>query len=743
MPASISDPPPDFNFPPMRVNQSLAKLDLHTLIMRSTARHADGAGSALDGSTYEFLGDSLLETSDDEAQTESIASTDGPTPDDASDFTDDENDFPIRETDIQDSLYSSQTENIASHMDVLSIGSADGSILTERATGMDRSGSMWIRLNEQPVEDSDITYGSEIFISKPDANSELHKVLEVYGCAQVRMLVKAALAPHYAPTPDTYRILYIGKPEKWIEDLITEHIGKALTASPNVSKSVMVRGQIEPYSPVMHRLRCDELFTFSEYERSSHILVTLDDGQQIEFGHGTRSSRGDQPDLVVFCHPASPDGTDTSAFAAASQVFHSEGIACIDLTTARPYGTGITSFDPTRLRVHVEGCNDGDYELKEVLSLDYYTFVHLDPSQLNRHLALISPHLTSAMHTRTNTIQFAKAKENKGWPATVLGELRPIFQTLLKAITILVLVPALLLGVRYAPMAYHISSGTTAQVSIPPQNSSAFSTSIEAISTSTTLSMVPISTPSPVPCQLTEISSVPPVAKRAEAKPKQKESEHGFQIQRLGDYQFVLTSQTRPKAGRNKPQLHIEVVREAQSVAVRLHRTVNGDYIVELESEFPKSFFNVSIVTRSKPILRQSFEIMLGHNQSTLGQFVGTAKKSLSQLSSAAVQHMQSRIFQYEAMPVPGEQMAAYLQTTRQAAGHGVSTGTELLKQVHGAAWTGLRKGTAPVRTSLVVKNARRNVLRIRCKVESSIAPATKGVGYNEKGACAKVRDMA
>jgi len=41
------------------------------------------SGSALDDSTFEFLGNSMLEVSGDEAHTESIASTDSGTPDDA------------------------------------------------------------------------------------------------------------------------------------------------------------------------------------------------------------------------------------------------------------------------------------------------------------------------------------------------------------------------------------------------------------------------------------------------------------------------------------------------------------------------------------------------------------------------------------------------------------------------------------------------------------------------------------
>lgn len=78
---------------------------------------------------------------------------------------------------------------------------------------------------------------------------------------------------------------------------------------------------------------------------------------------------------------------------------------------------------------------------------------------------------------------------------------------------------------------------------------------------------------------------------------------------------------------------------------------MTGEYIVDLEHEYPFDKFNVSIATHSKPLLRQSFEVMLGHNKSVLDQFMDRAKMglfntqdALRNVSLIAAQHMQTCI---------------------------------------------------------------------------------------------------
>ena len=79
-------------YPSVAVHSTLASLASENLDMRSnTKNHVEETPSSLEDSTYEVLGDSSFETSDDEeGRTESLASTDGHTPDDISSIADTE-----------------------------------------------------------------------------------------------------------------------------------------------------------------------------------------------------------------------------------------------------------------------------------------------------------------------------------------------------------------------------------------------------------------------------------------------------------------------------------------------------------------------------------------------------------------------------------------------------------------------------------------------------------------------------
>lgn len=745
----------------MRVNPSLTTLDLDTLMMRSTTRRPEEPGSSLDNSTYEFLGDSLLELSDDEAHTESIASTDGPTPDDGSEFSDDDDDYPTIDRDLQDSIHSSQAEVAASHADVYSIASGEGSTLTERAAHMEGSGSTWeIMLDEQPAQESDVIYGSKVIRNLPDHDSELHKVFEKYGCSQIRMVVKTALSERFIPTPDTYRILYIGKPEKWLEDDVTAHIVKALVASPHASKSVMVNGHIEPYSPVVHSLRCTELQTISKQEKPSHVLIILDDGQQLKFGPGIGSPSSDRPDLVVFFHQTNSVSTsDKQAVVAAREVFGQEHIPCLDLTLARNYGGGFSAHDSRALRIWVEGCNDEkpDFIVKETLPLDMYTFIRLEPSQLNRHLALISPHLLSALCV--GSVEDVRRPRNRNGliiPSKSLASHWSLISTLLKAMVLLTLVPAVFLGVSHVPMLFQKPSILDPEPLVSARAQDVSSTLLPPALTSSSLAIPVAPTARSSPSELT---IVPPQAKPRKQKLHTKEKQSGkFEIQKTGVHQFVLNPSKSFVASRKKPQLQIQVTQDSQVVDVHYNRTIDGDYIVDLEAEHPFATFNVSIATYSKPLLQQSFEIALGHNKTSLDLFLERAKSNfihtqnhIKDLSSSAVHHLQSRLADLEGavdgalqdVTLPGEQATAYIQNAQQLLQQKLVVGTELLKKAPGATWLGLRQATAPVRTSSPMRRARMNALRLRCKMETATGVTVKEDGVDQSWACSKVRNEA
>lgn len=729
-------------------------------MMRSTTRRQpEEPGSSLDDSTYELLGESLLETSDDEAHTESIASTDGPTPDDTSDFSDDDNDYGAGDKSLQDSIHSSHAEISEEHPYLPPTTSAEDSALTEVPAYMDGSDSTWqIRLDEQSTEEPGVMHGSRVIKSLPNDASALPQVLSQYGSAQVRLVVKAVLSQRSIPTPDSYRILYIGMPEKWLEDIITSQIGAALTASPSISKSVMVRGQIEPYGPVIHVYRCKEIHTFAEREKPSHVLVILDDGQQLKFGPGIGSNSSGRPDLVVFCHPTIPSTPDdVQEFASASEVFVGENIPCIDLAQARPYGEGAPTYDSTSLRVCMEGRDDmnADYELKEVLPLDHYTFSQLDPSQLNRHLAFISPHLLSAPDMRHDT------RTSRSWIANsfdvfVKKSRRQwhLVKKMLLVMVVFALVPALLQGSTYAPMLFQKSLVSELHSSISSKAPVLSSTITSSALTSHTV--VPFSLAPSERSASRDLTIVPTQEIMPKQQPVKKGEKVGvFDIERTGDHQFVLRPSKEFANSRKKPQLQIQVSRESKAVPARYNRTVSGEYVVDLEQEYTVGTFNVSITTHSKPLLRQVFEITLGRHKSNLAQLFDKAKLNLIStpnhiwdVSTLVTHQIEAGLADLEATALhwadraygSSEGTAESIHLAKQLVQRQIAVGTMLLMRVPSASWVGLRQVTAPVRTSSPMMRARLNALRLRCKMEEISGLSSEDVNGKQSWACSKAR---
>ncbi|KAI4672918.1 uncharacterized protein J4E78_001421 [Alternaria triticimaculans] len=733
----------DLKFPPVQVAHSLTKLDLETLMMRSTQRRApEEAGSSLDDSSYDLLGDGVMDMSDDEAHTESIASTDGPTPDDTSDdFSDDDVEYEAGEHHLQDSTYSSHGESQEQQTHVHPILSGEDSSLTEVPPYL--SGSMSTRhfvLQEQHTGSSDVSHGSSVIKSSAGYTDELPPVFDRYGCKEIRLSVKAALSKDPLATPDAYRILYIGS-GKWAEGTITSKICAALAAYPSASKSVMVRGHIEPYAPVPHADRCAKMEIQKSREKR-HVLAIMEDGRQLMFGSGLSAHSSDRPDLVVLCHPSVLDSTaDKQDLASAKEVFERETIPCIKLAETNPFGAG-SSVDEntTALRVCVEGRDNPntDYELKEVLPLDIHQFDQLEPSQLNRHLALISPHLAKAQGTKAaSTARKSWFSDKTKTSTKKMGSPWPTAKLLASAFVLFALIPALLMGAAYTPMLYQkVSQGRSVSPAVSEiQNNTATITPVASVSPSA--ARYPDLSRSSMVHEARGLTVVPVQPKQAPQKPKAKNSQAGgFEIQITGDHQFVLRPSKSFNSNRKKPQLQVQVSRQSQEVPAHYNRTTTGEYIVDLDQQYRFDKFNVSIATHSKPLLRQSFEVMLGHNKSTLDQLLDTAmsnildtQNTLRNVSAVAAQHLQEYMAGFD----------LYASKQLQETKHQLEMKAHRARQIPDATWMGLRKVTAPVRTSSAMQRARMNALRVRCKMETAAGLSAKEGGEGQSWACAKV----
>lgn len=750
-----SDPPAsqDLKFPPVRVDGSLTRLDLETLMMRSTQRQRpEEVGSSLEDSNYDMLGDGVMDVSDDEAHTASIASTDGPTPDDTSDdFTDDDAEYEMGDRALHDSVYSSQAEHPEQQAGVHPAIMGEDSTLTEVPSYLSGSESSWrITLDEQPTDNEDVVQGGNVIQSSTDYTDELPQVFSRYGCGEVRLSVKAALSRHALPTPDSYKILYIGMPERWAEDITTAQIAMALGAYPSVSKSVMVRGQIEPYVPVPQVARCTNLEVVTSRGNPTHVLVKLEDGNELEFRHNTAAHSPDRPDLVVLCHRTQPhSSTEREAIDFARSIFGSAKIPCIDLAQVIPHGTASLVEDSTALQVHVEGRDDpnADYELKAVLPLNHRGFSRLDPSQLNRHLAHISPHLMIARDTKDNEkvqTSWMGSKTNIFMKKT--GVQLPLAKMLISGLVLCVLIPALFQGAAFAPMLLQKASRSLSASPIlsgvekvDPNITPIASASSSVVSSLSSLS---------APTAARALTVLPSSLKQPGQKSKAEDaSTASFEFHTTGDHQFVLRPSKAFASRRKRPQLQIQVARQSQPVPVRYNRTMTGEYIVDLEHEYPFDKFNVSIATHSKPLLRQSFEVMLGHNKSMLDQFLDNARMSLfstqdtlRNVSLTAAQHMQTYMNVREMDVATASEK---IQRVRQKVQEQLQVKGRLARQLPETTWVGLREVTAPVRTSAAMKKARMNALRIRCRMEMAAGLSGKEGEEKQSWACSKVRGEA
>jgi hypothetical protein len=760
MPSSKLEPSQDLEYPPVHISHSLEELDLDTLIMRSTSRRLpQETGSALEASTFEILSDSLIETSDDEAHTESIASTDDRTPDDSSDFSDDDVDY---RTDTHEPQYrpaALRADTLEQH-ESPSLHATEDSTLTEvPAYGGDGGDSPNIRLDEQPGDQDGVSRGVKVYRSFPDKAGFMYPVFEQYGCAEVRLVIKGALSHASLQTPDSYRILYIGMPNKCDEDAITSKIRTALKSCPSTSRSTKSQGQFK-----LDACRCTAIDILSKDDEPARIALRLDDGRRLTFDSGNVSASEDRPDLVIFCHPSAPRSiTDTREYASARGVFDREKVPCLELITTRSYGHGALSYDSKSLSMCMEGRNDlnSDFELKEVFPLDHYTFGELEPSQVNRHLALISPHMLSPAAKSPQSVGFGEAWKTYGKRIgiTPLSSVKTLaLFTMLTTMVMSYLFNPVLVPLLLGPW----TSNEAGLVAFTPYSQLSLSHSTPAAMVPSALSAVSISSLSPSPVKSTtprgDLTVVPPQVKPRKQDKKKEERVHHFEVHTTADHQFTLVPHKDLLNARKKPQLQIQVSRESVAVPIRYNRTISGVYVVDLEQEYPFGLFNVSIASYSKPLIRQTLEVPLGHNKTSLTQFYEQAMSNLIDaqqrvldISASVASELLANLPDVEAFASTwthevresGQEVGARLRGVKDVIAHRINARISLIKRVQTATWTGVRDTTAPIRESSALWRARLNALRLRCMAEEATGLSSTSLGSKESRACSKLRELS
>ncbi|KAF2000962.1 hypothetical protein P154DRAFT_522224 [Amniculicola lignicola CBS 123094] len=768
MSAPSPEPSQDLSYPPVRVNHSLARHDLSTLIMRSQPRRfPEEAQSALDESSYELLGDGEL--SDDEAHTESLASTDGPTPDDVSVISDEDEDEDEDEFDehyVDDAsqyLPHTPAEPSAGPFHDHPAQSPAESMLTSKAETQ-LGEALYLDIEEIPSPMSGRLEARGI-INEFDQQHGLPTVFVPYESPHIRLTVRLPLAERYLFISRPFKLLFIGDFPSWVEQEVTRHVGAALEAAPGSSRVRYVRGEIVDSSSTELSIdKCTAPEIRKQADGPPQVVAPLKDGTELIFGprRAIRSGSGASlPDLVVFYHvtvqPMPESGAEAHRIRLIREALKRHNIPALDISTVRPFGKCPESFafDASSLRLCVEGRHEPshDFEILETLPMNIYDFQRIDPRQLNRHLACWIPSDTKHTGTRVegpkgtawswvkNNLNIEKVFDpSVSW----LSEL-PRFTFMFWVMTFLL----------SAASMWYLPTVNTPWVGLKDP-SVPFLSSLSSVSsqtsTSTPVAWMPAlcqSTPSStvttaiVASTPRELSVVPkevkPSPKKQELPPPSKEEKYGgFEIKVTGENEFTLHPSKHFANKKRKPQLEIHVSRDFRPVPVSITRRSDGVYIVELEQDLPRSLFNVSIMSKPKPILQETFEVTLGSDKSffarltdetnqmteAVRQQLATAQARLKKLSSQAMQSNLAHV----------DETVAALKEKMEERTQAIVDQVEKRKQAHleharksfQAIQDDMWARSRPYRTDPNVLKARERALRLWDNIKSSSGTAKK-----------------
>ncbi|ORY09969.1 hypothetical protein BCR34DRAFT_567563 [Clohesyomyces aquaticus] len=673
----------DLSYPPVRVNRSLARLDLDALIMRSNLRQpAEEPAGALEDSTYDMLVEDAYGTSDDEGHTESLASTEGNTPDDVSSLADTEDGFDDGDLiDASQQLPHPLAASATEPFDPRASTSQEDSMITSKADTQFGEAS-YIQIEEHAADGQESLDGCGIIRTFNQARG--FEALKPYDCPDIRFTVRLGLSHRFLSISETYRVMYVGDFPDWAKDEITGQIGAALDVSSHSSRFSVVRVQegassnktllVNSPNVSLDVVHCTPLKIVEHAGKPHGILLALRDGKQLIFGPGRapqlfgESSAFQVPDLVVLCHPAlqpEPESESeieqTTQMRFARETFQVHNIPCLDVGMVWPFRNcpKSFSFDNDSLRLCVEGrkASSYGYENLDTLPIDIYGFLQIEPSQLNRHLAYISgaqddsyPVSFSANAKGTKMVQEQAKEAGTGW--AIRNLLRPFegeprsandseWWQLLKtwgtlfALTAMVAAYMLALGRNQA-----VVPNISQQVVPPPSSPSVYMcppSSILPKSNPPSPSVSSIPVVSSNKSTMRDITTIPaeetPLEPKRDSPASAKDTKvPGFQLQVSGDHQFILTPAGYLVRGKRRPQLQVQVVRDSQIIPIRMTEAKNGSYTIELERDYPLGTFNVSVVAKRKPLLYEDFQVTLGSSKSRISSLfdnVNSISKSL------------------------------------------------------------------------------------------------------------------
>jgi hypothetical protein len=552
--------------------------------------------------------------------------------------------------------------------------------------------------------------------------------------------------------------------------------------------------------------------------------LNLNDAPDLEFAacnFDKGSWLGTIPDIAIFCHPDAPAYQLSHSLEELGQhrlirdALDSQGIPILDISTVVPFRQCPESYTygSKSLRLCVEGRDAGEIEFRvlETLPINITSFLDLNPGQLNRHLAHIihsgsgelstanalasqkgsaasqgKPGLSSAVRDWLSNVEIPNRSE---WADRINNMTTRAWHSrgsLFVAVVVTFSMFAAMLGQK-AAIYESLYTKQAVQDAVSSSSISSFAASIPSL-----WSQAPVTGPTQVPVtaiQTPESHSSNKISTSRVEKslglpftkdlsPKFNDSGE-FKIHIIGERHLVLTPPRQFLKLRKPPALFVRVARAGCPVPSSVSKLNQGVFAVELERQHATGTLNVTIWTKSKPVVNQNFTIRFGSPWLKLSAWaysagklsksvqddVALAQTSLKAVSSSlaaglrngkeTVEHGTASIIRqttsWTKKAKRGSQsVAEHLQEAQREAAQqvalGVRTSKELSQrlqrrltagvQVPGKLW----RATRPMRASKSVLKARRNSQRLWRKMGLPGLPKEDGLKrhFSGKKTCKK-----
>ena len=666
------------DYPTIAVHGTPESWLLHSQIVTMASNHDDGSfedtSSSLGDSSYDFIDDRSIVTSDDEesqsAMTHSISSDEhdvdrnhehpsGPSV--PNNHTQGSRSTNIRSGSVFTNRGdSSQTESELTTRDVddddesiVKAGLGHGQSLSE---GEDKQSL--ITLTEPTPQDSmkpiEGFHTLRVFTG-PNVAHMFRNVLSGFTPNRVTVNIKQTMVSQGLRLEEPYKLLYVG--DAMAKDPIIQKIGAALAATARIDEARPSKFNIVPISAFGDttspdvvlidssglELSVDECLssTFVRKEEGNDtICMTLADGMVVESSwSGSRFSLSDHwslPDIAVLYLSAKDtiSAKQTERFARSFLNRHNVPTILVSDVPLWSSAVGTHALDPSTPHLLLEAYSPsaGRNLFLNRLPIDLPTFIQVDSGQMNRTLAYLAFASGSSTFRRTNdsasTIENIHEKaigstNDDSWFAGMSAGFRKVIPPAL-----LVLLPMIL---------FHLITSITFRQDRVPEpvvhtgirmHSATMPeiTSLQPISAASALvrsqsSVVPsavsfLSGPLHVPQSISTVHENSDItsylaAFTAETNPLTPNNSDKFKVHVVGDRHIVLRPPYWFTCSRKAPKLMFNVTRESSVLQHEVSPLFDGVYALKLRHADAYGVLNVSVWTISKPRIHETFQVAL------------------------------------------------------------------------------------------------------------------------------------